>query len=291
VLYADVSGSTRLYEEFGDAVARADMAQCLEILEQAAAGLDGETLKTIGDEIMCAFADPVKAALASTEMQATLRKASEENRFKMGTLHIKIGWHFGSVTWNEDELLGEAPVTAQQIIDLAKADEILTSKQSVDAIPQAMFPNVHVINTIEAEAWTGQLEVCRLPWEQTGQETHISESPTLKIEGQKACLVLEYSGKEFRVDANNTSCYMGRAVEADIRVEGNFTSRQHAKISFRHGRFSLRDESVNGTVIVDAQGKVKHLHREEDNLTGSGVLGLGATPEEDPGAAIRYRCE
>ena len=32
VLYADVSGSTRLYEQFGDAIARTDLALCIEIL-------------------------------------------------------------------------------------------------------------------------------------------------------------------------------------------------------------------------------------------------------------------
>ena len=78
--------STRLYEEFGDAIARADIAECIEVLSSAVTSLDGEVIKTIGDEIMCAFVDPVRAALASTEMQAALRKASEESRFKMGTL-------------------------------------------------------------------------------------------------------------------------------------------------------------------------------------------------------------
>ena len=36
VLYADVSGSTRLYEKFGDKVARADVDQCVKILSEVA---------------------------------------------------------------------------------------------------------------------------------------------------------------------------------------------------------------------------------------------------------------
>ena len=121
VLYADVSGSTRLYEQYGDTIARADMAACIELLDEAGKGLAGETLKTIGDEIMVAFEEPVKAALAATEMQAGLRRAGEDGEFQMGVLHIKIGWHVGKAVWRGNELVGELPATAQQIINMAKA--------------------------------------------------------------------------------------------------------------------------------------------------------------------------
>lgn len=290
VLYADVCGSTRLYEEHGDAIARGDIAQCLSVLSQAAASLDGETLKTIGDEVMCAFADPVKGALAATEMQAALRKAGEADRFKMGILRIKIGWHYGNVIWHEEELLGEAPVTAQQLIRLAKPDEILTSQQSIDALPPAMFPNVHLIDHIPAESWDGQLAVYKMPWRLTGEETEISERAPLQEQDLRGRLQLSYGGRKLIVDASRPHCSIGRAEDVDLQVDGKFTSRLHAEIVFRHGRFIVRDESVNGTVIVGADGNHKRLHREEDILSGTGRLGFGATPAEDPQAIVDFHC-
>jgi len=292
VLYADVSGSTRLYEEHGDAVARADIALCVEIMSKAAASLGGETLKTIGDEVMCVFTEPVRAALGATEMQAALRKASEAGRFKMGTLHIKIGWHYGKVLWHEDDLLGEAPITAKQVIKLAKADEILTSGRSMEALPPAMFPKAHPIDRIPAEAWDGDLEVVRFPWQQAGDETQVSSAAMdMTMESAQGGLLLDYGGVRFRVDASQPRCRIGRGKDADLRVNGNFTSRQHAEITHRHGRFTLRDESFNGTVIAGDDGSVKRLRREEDVLSGSGMLGFGAAPDDDPGAAVRFRCE
>lgn len=290
MLFADVSGSTRLYEQHGDAIARADLSACIQLLADVANGLDGETIKTIGDEIMCAFEDPVKAALTATEMQAGLRKASEDGKFQMGDLHIKIGWHYGAVAWRGDELIGEAPIAAQQVIGRAKADEILTTRQSIDALPPAMFPDWHSIDRIEAQAWDGELEVCKIPWEQTGEETQISSIPMAQMMPAKAELVLEYQGMTFKVDAQQTHCLIGRGRDADLRVNGNFTSRQHAEISYRNGRFSLRDESVNGIVVVDDNGNVKRLRREEDVLSGSGTLGFGAPPDEDPAGAVRFEC-
>jgi pSer/pThr/pTyr-binding forkhead associated (FHA) protein len=103
-------------------------------------------------------------------------------------------------------------------------------------------------------------------------------------------LTLNYRGTVVRVDAQNTRCQIGRGRDADLRVNGNFTSRQHAEITYRNGRFSLRDESVNGIVIVAADGSVKRLRREEGVLNGSGVLGFGAPPDEDPDGAVNFEC-
>ena len=246
VLFADISGSTALYEKHGDEITRADMAACLDLLRGVAEGLGGETLKTIGDEIMIAFENPVKAALCAAEMQAGLRKANGEKAFKLNgkdeVLHIKIGWHAGAVNWRDDELLGEAPVTAQQIINRAKADEILTSKQSAEELPDGMF-KVHILDRVDAEAWDGKLDIVKVPWEQTGEETKIVPVPISALNKDKATLIIEYEGKEFKIDADQTKCTIGRGRHADFRVNGNFTSRQHAEISFRNGRFNIKDES------------------------------------------------
>ena len=290
VLYADVSGSTRLYEQYGDSIARADMSACIDLLIRAGKSLGGETLKTIGDEIMVAFAEPVKAALAATEMQATLRKVGEEGQFKMGVLHIKIGWHYGAVMWRDDELLGEAPITAQQIIKLAKADEILTSRQSVQALPPPLFPDIHPIERVPAEAWSGELEIYKMPWEQTGEETQISSKPRIQAPPSEFALVLSYGNHSQRVDARNTSCSVGRGKQAGIQVNGRLTSRQHAEITFRNGRFYLRDESTNGSYIVSDDGVRKHLRREEGVLLGKGRIGFGASPEDDVDGSIGFDC-
>jgi len=291
ILFADVSGSTRLYEQYGDAIARADLAACIQLLGDIATGLEGETVKTIGDEIMCAFKEPVKAALSATEMQAGLRKACEAGTFKMGQLHIKIGWHYGAVDWRGNEIIGEALLAAQQVIGLAKADEILTTRRSIDALPLAMFPNWYTLDRIESQAWNGDLEVCRIPWEQSGEETQISAIPMAQMKpAATVALTLDYKGETFRVDAAHNRCQLGRGRNADLRVNGNFTSRQHAEIILRSGRFILRDESVNGIVVVGSDGTIKRLRREEGVLNGSGVIGLGAPPDEDPDGAVKFSC-
>ena len=66
ILFADISGSTRLYEVLGDAPARAKVATCLQLLTEITERFGGTVIKTIGDEIMCTFSSPNAAVLAAT---------------------------------------------------------------------------------------------------------------------------------------------------------------------------------------------------------------------------------
>ena len=57
VLFADVVGSTRLYELLGDQRARELIQLCVEIMRDATGRNRGTVIKTIGDEILAIFPD------------------------------------------------------------------------------------------------------------------------------------------------------------------------------------------------------------------------------------------
>jgi adenylate cyclase len=44
VLYADVSGSTRLYEKFGDTIACADIHTCIDLLTEVVERFEGKEI-------------------------------------------------------------------------------------------------------------------------------------------------------------------------------------------------------------------------------------------------------
>ena len=67
VLFADVSGSTKLYETIGDAAAHEAIARCLGKLREAAEKSGGRLVKTIGDEVMVLFPGPDAAAMAQLD--------------------------------------------------------------------------------------------------------------------------------------------------------------------------------------------------------------------------------
>lgn len=291
VLFADISGSTRLYERYGDDIARADVAACLEVLTGVAERCGGRVAKTIGDEVMCVFANPARAATAASEMHEALQEASEAGRFRTGTLRIKIGWHYGAVYTDEGELHGEAPVTAQQVIRMAKAGQVLTSGAALAALPAAFKRGARFVDNVDAEAYSGKLEVWDLPWEEGDDLTKVgSQSPLGGVIVHKR-MTLEHGPEKSVLDASRPTVTLGRGDDNDVVVLGRFASRVHARVSWRHGRFHLRDDSTNGIVLITADGTHTRLHREETMLPESGSFCLGATPEEDPGAVVTFTCE
>lgn len=289
VLFADVSGSTKLYERVGDEIARADIKTCLDLLTEVAQSHEGRVLKTIGDEVMCSFTNPLDAALAAGEMQSALSDAGAAGEFQSGQVRIKIGWHYGPVEWRQGDVIGEAPITAQQIIGMAKADEVLTSENSIQVLPQEQRDTAVYLDTVAAEAWNGPLKVYSVSWAEEEDATVITTSAPEEL-GRHATLVLKAGDKVVHMDDIHWQIHIGRDPANEFCINGRFTSRHHADIMYRHGHFALFDISTNGTVVVDKNKDIKRLHREELVLSGNGIICCGGTPDTDPEAVIHYQC-
>jgi pSer/pThr/pTyr-binding forkhead associated (FHA) protein len=87
------------------------------------------------------------------------------------------------------------------------------------------------------------------------------------------------------------SLTIGRAEENDLVVRQPVVSRLQARIEYRHGRFVLTDLSANGTYIAPDSGIASYLHRDNQELTGSGVLGLGEAVSPSSLTTVRFEPE
>jgi class 3 adenylate cyclase len=106
LMFSDLKGSTALYERIGDAAAYHLVRDHFAFLAAEVRACEGAIVKTIGDAVMAAFAEPaaaVKAALAIQKHVAAFNAAhgAEAGR---GDITIKLGLHKGPcivVTLNE----------------------------------------------------------------------------------------------------------------------------------------------------------------------------------------------
>ena len=101
-LFTDLKGSTKLYNRIGDARAYQLVRHHFDYLREQVRGHNGAIVKTVGDAVMAAFADPVDALHAGLEIQRNLTRFNEE---RGGTpIVIKMGLHAGpsiAVTSND----------------------------------------------------------------------------------------------------------------------------------------------------------------------------------------------
>ncbi|MCB1576734.1 MAG: adenylate/guanylate cyclase domain-containing protein, partial [Xanthomonadales bacterium] len=124
ILFADVSGSTKLFETRGNVAARDIIAAVLDALIEVANRHGGKLIKTIGDEIMCTFPGAVQGLLASTDMQ---RRMKSDAAFVQDNIGIRIGLHHGEALVEESDVFGDAVNVAARMAAIAKRDQIVAT--------------------------------------------------------------------------------------------------------------------------------------------------------------------
>jgi len=290
VLYADVAGSTQLYERLGDAAAHDSVGKALEFLGRAAIGFQGRVKKDIGDEILCVFDDPGKAMLAASQMQSGLRQSSEAGAFAGQNLRVCIGFHYGMCHEQADDVLGEAGFVAASLVQLAKADQILSSLETIEKLPKEIIAPTRFFDRVHVDGRSADVEVVEVLWEVTGT-TQVARSSAAARQPQTGRLVLRFNQNAYELSHEQPKLKLGRGADNDLVVETNLTSRFHAELSIRNGKFYLSDCSANGTLVVPESGGETRLRREKTVVRGSGLFCLGGDLTKNPAGIVRYECE
>ena len=82
---------------------------------------------------------------------------------------------------------------------------------------------------------------------------------------------------------------LGRSPQSAFCVDDSRVSRQHARLDWHGGVFSLADLSYNGTYVrFSIEEEVVSLRRGTCTLHGSGVIGLGGSPADPTSAMVSF---
>lgn len=287
ILFADISGSTRLYETLGDAQARQRVAECLALLAAEVHRHRGTVVKTIGDEVMSTFPTAIAAVQAACGMQEAVTAGAAHGQL---ALAIRVGLHYGPVLVEEGDVFGDAVNVAARMVGLAKANQIITTAQTVAALPPALRSATRCIDRAPVKGKQEELDIYEVIWREEDL-TRMEASPVSPPPPSQARLWLRVGDKEVELHAARPSVTLGRGRQNDLVIQDEYTSRLHARIEYRRQKFVLLDQSTNGTFVRSADGNVITLRREEMTLQGSGVISLGRAFGKDTSHLIHFRCE
>ncbi len=286
VMFADISGSTSLYETLGDSIARDMVAKCIAIMTLSVEKYRGRVIKTIGDEVMCEFPGSLEAMNAACEMQESVEKGRPGGKVPM---YLRIGFHFGEVIRENNDVFGDAVNVAARMAGVARARQILTTIEAVDALPPDQRSKARQIRRAAVKGKQEALDIFQILWQTDDAEmTRVSMPAKFKPAALRAKLVLSHAGQLFTLDANNGSALLGRGNTGQIEVADDFASRQHAKIEYRDDKFILADLSINGTYVRFSDGHVVHAVQEEVLLLGVGSISLGRAFFEPTAKIIEF---
>jgi adenylate cyclase len=287
ILFADVAGSTRLYEKIGDAKALEAIGRCLRELSSVAARFEGRVIKTLGDEIMVAFPAPEGALGAATEMQIERRARNDASEAR---LEIRAGFHHGDVLERDGDLFGDTVNVAARMARLARTGQILTTGQTVERLPGYARSVVRLIDTLPIKGRQEALAVCEVVWH-WGEGLTMLDVRESAVDVSAKELVLEHSRGSFRMHAGLGGLVLGRDSSADIVLAHLKASRSHARIERRRDKFVLADTSTNGTFVHFDGDRELLLRREEIALRGAGAISCGASTASADAELIRFRIE
>ena len=286
VVFADICGSTSLYDRLGDETARHLISKCIATMTEKVSACQGSLIKTIGDEIMCTFPDAANAMNAACAMQDAIENDAHNAAQPM---HIRIGFHYGDVICEANDVFGDTVNVAARVASITRAGQILTTRAVSEALPADLRDKMHQIMRAELKGKQEQLDIFRVAWEaDDSQSTRIGTPTFRKSRDGDTRLTLHYSGQSFTIDEQNKSAILGREAACDILVKHDFASRQHARIELRFGKFIITDQSTNGTYVRFSDGHTVHLVREELVLHSSGTISLGRPYSGNPEGLVEF---
>ena len=290
ILFADVVGSTKLYEQLGDLRARDMVGVCIDVMRGATDQNNGTVIKTMGDEVMATFQTADDALNAAAQMQ---KQIAGHPALKVGehAVAIRIGCNFGPVVLENRDIFGSAVHTANRMTSQAKAGQIMTTATMVDHLSSDWRASVRQIDIATLKGRSSEVALFEVLWQPEETTSMVPAIAQRERAGKPQRLRLRYQGQEVLVDEGRANVTIGRAEDNDLVVKGNLISRLHARVEVSRHKFMLIDQSTNGTFVVGKDGEEAFVRRDSMQIRGDGLIGLGKAPDSNSSQVIRYSCE
>jgi len=287
VMFADVAGSTTLYDTLGDDVANRVIGKAVDIMKKLTEMHHGYVIKTIGDEVMSSFPSADECVNAAKDIQEELEAGIEGEDAKIA---IRVGLHFGPAILMEDgDVFGDAVNIAARMAGIAKADQIITTDDTVKVLSPELQEATRQFDKTAVRGKAEEIIVHQVVW-QNEDLTRI-EIPVATMKQETQYLSMHFKGEETKIGSDDARTFtIGRGVQSDLCVNARLASRMHATIQFVRGKFSLSDQSSNGTFVKTDDGESIYLRRQELMLWGSGHISLGEEVSESNPDLIRFEC-
>lgn len=289
VMFADIAQSTKLYDKIGNTAAHALISSCIAVMAKVCDNHGGTVIKTIGDEIMCTFPDPEAAVAAAIDMQAGVDGIPASELSGYYPPDIYIGFDYGPVIQENNDVFGDAVNVASRMVKLAKRRQIITTSEVVNALPETLRETCRCVDKVLVKGKSEEILVYEIIWEKE------KITVALKSSGEGRSLLrprleLSFADKKYEVSEEHPALTIGRLDHNDVMVSDNRVSRFHARIEYRKDKYFIVDQSTNGTYITNECNTTVLLQRDEMQLGDNGLIDLcNEKPSESSLTAISYR--
>ncbi len=279
VMFADISGSSALFERLGNKEAMHTVERCLKRMSRSIEGYRGKTLQIIGDELLARFDSAEDACQAAIDMQQRIADLPPVSGHK---LNIRIGIHAGTVNEVEGKISGEVVTNTARIAGISRSTQILGSSTLVEELAKHNIHTAKLAPELGSITENGaRIQLYYIEWPAHGIFPESLGPKSILLAGTRLCL--RYRGKTHILDESNPVLTLGRDLNNNLIIEDRKASRQHARIEKRENGCYLIDSSSNGSFVSINGRQEIMLRKHELQLEGSGRICFGSSGN-DPAA-------
>jgi len=271
VLFADIVGSSDLYQQLGNSLAQREIDRLMSMMIQVIQAHGGQLVKTIGDEIMVIFSDPECAAESAIALNL---KIQEQNRA------IRTGMAYGALIFDGTDAFGDTVNRAASLVSAAHSKQILVDQALYEQMPYWLLNYCDLYDRLRHKGSEHRALVYRLNWQAEGCEdlevTHVNDSLVSSQTSFAREIELTINNETFPFCSSDKPFTIGRDPSiVQCVISGPKISRLHCIISFSRGKFIFEDRSTNGSYIQEAEQPQLYLRRESAPLVRGGKIVLG----------------
>ncbi len=273
ILFADVSGSTRLYETVGDTIGHRTIRGYVEMMKQATEAHGGRVVKTIGDEVMSVFSTADAAARAAIDMQMGSEQLPEVGG---SHLRLRIGFHGGPVLQKENDVFGDTVNLAARLSAQAQGGQIILSRATAEALGPELRVMARELYGVQVKGKSEEVALSELVWKGDEDATVLASLRVPAAKAGNSVLRLKYRDREIARRRDSEAEVIGRDPECGVQIADHMASRRHCTIERRKDKWVLKDHSTNGTyVTLEGDREEVVLRREEVVLLKHGWIACG----------------
>ncbi|HET9821350.1 MAG TPA: adenylate/guanylate cyclase domain-containing protein [Burkholderiaceae bacterium] len=295
VLFADLRGSTSLYERLGNAEATSVVTHTVGSLGENVSDCGGQVVKTLGDGLMATFDTPAAGVRAAMQMHEALellvrRGSARGASAGLRALKLQVALARGEVVEMGGDCFGDAVNVAARLLDHAGDNETLITDDVFTGLPTDVQARFRSLDWMHLRGRAEPVHVHLLGGKRAVGDVAITAFGTQMLAAQEPEGIRLSWQRTVRLFASDRlPMVLGRSPQSAFCVDDSRVSRQHARLDWHAGVFSLTDLSINGTYVRFAhEGEVLSLKRGSCTLHGTGVIGLGGMPDDSRGATVKF---
>jgi adenylate cyclase len=276
VVFADLVGSTGIFERLGDETAGHFVTQLTTALAKIFEQHNGRVVKMLGDGLFVVFPQEAQALTACIAIQERLQKRPVRPGGTGRPVQMQMGVESGEVVEIQGDCYGDAVNTAARLADLSAADQILTTQHVRNLLPPSLQEKARALGPMYLRGKAEVTEVFRVDWQPERDAEATVMGTSIVDHGAETRLVVRVGSLTRSLEPRGEAITIGRSATVDLNVNDTRVSRLHATLEWRGGHFVLTDASSFGTwVYFGGQPEPVVLRRTECYLVGQGQIALG----------------